>query len=145
MYDRLIMQNPGFAAYHNNLGNIYFINGDYGRAIKQYDRAVKSGTKSILPYFNLSQVYSESLKFTEQATDLCIDVTDAGQITVLQIASVGFGERLSFRLIAVTPNLGRPVPSAAISRFAAVFSLMNSFLPSRFGLTPDRAAQALAQ
>ena len=66
LYGRLITLRPDSSAYRNNLGNILFFMNNYDGALKQYAAAVKSDPKNALAYFNMSQVYGESLMFTER-------------------------------------------------------------------------------
>lgn len=65
-YQKLLEINPKSAIYWNNLGNVQFLTGDKDAAIKDYNTAIQLDPKRVLPHFNLSQLYGESLMFTER-------------------------------------------------------------------------------
>ena len=53
----------------NNLGNVYFAREDYGRARQAYEAAAASDPNAVEPHFNLAQVYTKSLMFTEASRE----------------------------------------------------------------------------
>lgn len=53
----------------NNLGNVYFAREDYGRARQAYEAAAAADPNSVEPHFNLAQVYTKSLMFTEASRE----------------------------------------------------------------------------
>lgn len=65
-YEKLIDIRPQSAIYWNNLANVQFLAGNKEAAIQDYNTAIQFDPKRVLPYFNLSQVYGESLMFTER-------------------------------------------------------------------------------
>jgi tetratricopeptide (TPR) repeat protein len=53
----------------NNLGNVYFAREDYGRARQAYEAAAAADPNAVEPHFNLGQVYTKSLMFTEASRE----------------------------------------------------------------------------
>ena len=47
--------NPGLAAIHNNLGNVYILQGDTGKALREYQLAVELQENLAAPHFNISR------------------------------------------------------------------------------------------
>jgi tetratricopeptide (TPR) repeat protein len=53
----------------NNLGNVYFAREDYGRARQAYEAAAAANPDAVEPHFNLGQVYTKSLMFSEASRE----------------------------------------------------------------------------
>lgn len=53
----------------NNLGNVYFAREDYGRARQAYEAAAAADPSAVEPHFNLAQVYTKSLMFSEASRE----------------------------------------------------------------------------
>jgi tetratricopeptide (TPR) repeat protein len=53
----------------NNLGNVYFAREDYGRARQAYEAAAEASPGAVEPHFNLAQVYTKQLMFTEASRE----------------------------------------------------------------------------
>ncbi|HET9252617.1 MAG TPA: tetratricopeptide repeat protein [Candidatus Eisenbacteria bacterium] len=53
----------------NNLGNVYFAREDYGRARQAYEAAAAADPNSVEPHFNLGQVYTKALMFSEASRE----------------------------------------------------------------------------
>jgi tetratricopeptide (TPR) repeat protein len=65
-YEQVLELQPEDASAVVNMGAYYFKKGDYGAAIQYFHRAAGLDGRSAVPYFNLSQAYSESYLFSEQ-------------------------------------------------------------------------------
>ena len=59
-YLKLIDRNGRNAYYYNNLGNIYFIQHDYQKAIEAFENSIKYAPLLAEPHYNLSTLYLES-------------------------------------------------------------------------------------
>ena len=53
----------------NNLGNVYFAREDFGRARQAYEAAAAADPNAVEPHFNLAQVYTKSLMFSEASRE----------------------------------------------------------------------------
>jgi len=53
----------------NNLGNVYFAREDYARARQSYEAAAAAAPDEVEPHFNLAQVYTKQLMFTEASRE----------------------------------------------------------------------------
>jgi tetratricopeptide (TPR) repeat protein len=53
----------------NNLGNVYFAREDYGRARQAYEAAAAADPNAVEAHFNLGQVYTKSLMFSEASRE----------------------------------------------------------------------------
>ena len=53
----------------NNLGNVYFAREDYGRARQAYEAAAASDPNAVEPHYNLAQVYTKALMFSEASRE----------------------------------------------------------------------------
>jgi len=53
----------------NNLGNVYFAREDYARARQSYEAAAAAAPDQVEPHFNLAQVYTKQLMFTEASRE----------------------------------------------------------------------------
>ncbi len=52
-----------------NLGNVYFAREDYARARQTYEAAAAADPGAVEPHFNLAQVYTKQLMFTEASRE----------------------------------------------------------------------------
>ena len=52
-----------------NLGNVYFAREDYARARQTYEAAAEAAPNAVEPHFNLAQVYTKQLMFTEASRE----------------------------------------------------------------------------
>jgi|GEM_PF-6203690 len=85
VYEALERINPSEELYRNNLGNVYFLMGRPEDAVKEYKAAAASDPKKALPFFNMSQVYGESLMFTErERADTTARELDPGVVAQLR-------------------------------------------------------------
>jgi tetratricopeptide (TPR) repeat protein len=62
--------NPDFAPAYVNLGNVYFKQGDYDKAIAGYQNAISIDPEHILAHFNLGQTYIKKMLFAESSQSL---------------------------------------------------------------------------
>ncbi len=53
----------------NNLGNVHFAREDYSRARQSYEAAAAATPGAVEPHFNLAQVYTKQLMFTEASRE----------------------------------------------------------------------------
>lgn len=75
-----------------NLGNVYFAREDYARARQTYEAAAEAAPNAVEPHFNLAQVYTKQLMFTEasreqsRASSIAFDrVSDFSRFTAPQL------------------------------------------------------------
>ncbi len=62
--------NPDFAPAYVNLGNVYFKQGDYDKALAGYQNALSIDPEHILAHFNLGQTYIKKMLFAESSQSL---------------------------------------------------------------------------
>ncbi len=62
--------NPEFAPAYVNLGNVYFKQGDYEKALAGYQNAISIDPEHILAHFNLGQTYIKKMLFAESSQSL---------------------------------------------------------------------------
>ena len=60
---------PKTAWILTNLGNVYFAREDFGRARQTYEAAAAATPGAVEPHFNLAQVYTKQLMFTEASRE----------------------------------------------------------------------------
>jgi hypothetical protein len=60
---------PKSAWILTNLGNVYFAREDYGRARQTYEAAAQADPSAVEPHYNLAQVYTKQLMFTEASRE----------------------------------------------------------------------------
>ena len=60
---------PRSAWILTNLGNVYFAREDYGRARQTYEAAAQADPSAVEPHYNLAQVYTKQLMFTEASRE----------------------------------------------------------------------------
>lgn len=121
-YEKLIEIRPQSAIYWNNLGNVHFLAGNKEEAIKDFNTAIQFDSKRVLPYFNLSQVYGESLMFTEREhADLAARELDPVAVAKIRDLEGSTPGRMVF---------DEPLPSEALWRMA--FSSKNDILAASF-------------
>lgn len=61
---------PRSSRARNNLGNAYFVLGEYDKAAEEYKLAARLDPGSAAPHYNLAQVYSEKLMLPESSQEL---------------------------------------------------------------------------
>jgi len=69
-YNAAFDLRPRSSSVRNNLGNTYFVQGEYDKAMEEYEAAVRLDPGSAVPHYNLAQVYSEKLMLTESSQEL---------------------------------------------------------------------------
>ena len=60
---------PKSAWILTNLGNVYFAREDYARARQTYEAAAQANPSAVEPHYNLAQVYTKQLMFTEASRE----------------------------------------------------------------------------
>lgn len=60
---------PRTAWILTNLGNVYFAREDYARARQTYEAAAATAPGSVEPHYNLAQVHTKQLEFTEASRE----------------------------------------------------------------------------
>jgi tetratricopeptide (TPR) repeat protein len=60
---------PRSAWVLTNLGNVYFAREDYARARQTYEAAAQANPSAVEPHYNLAQVYTKQLMFTEASRE----------------------------------------------------------------------------
>ena len=60
---------PKSAWVLTNLGNVYFAREDYARARQTYEAAAQANPSAVEPHYNLAQVYTKQLMFTEASRE----------------------------------------------------------------------------
>jgi tetratricopeptide (TPR) repeat protein len=60
---------PKSAWVLTNLGNVYFAREDYARARQTYEAAAQADPSAVEPHYNLAQVYTKQLMFTEASRE----------------------------------------------------------------------------
>jgi len=69
-YKRVLEESPSTYQARINLGNIYFLIGQYGEAISNYRKALDIRPDSVLAYYNMYLAQSDSFKLKEAAESL---------------------------------------------------------------------------
>lgn len=69
-YKRVLAESPSTYQARINLGNIYFLIGQYGEAISNYRKALDIRPDSVLAYYNMYLAQSDSFKLKEAADSL---------------------------------------------------------------------------
>lgn len=89
---RAAVLRPKSAWILTNLGNVYFAREDFDRARQNYEAAAAANPSAVEPHYNLAQVYTKQLMFTEatreqaKATGLAFDrVRDFSRWTADQL------------------------------------------------------------
>ncbi len=55
--------------FHNNLGNVFFVQQDYASAVIEYRRAIELEPQRGAPHYNLAQVYLKKLMLPESTSE----------------------------------------------------------------------------
>ena len=100
-----------------NLGNVYFAREDYARARQTYEAAAEADPNAVEPHFNLAQVYTKQLMFTEASREQS------------RASSIAF-DRVSDFSHFTAPQLNRTVMDA-YSPSQALWGLAKRFAPQR--------------
>ena len=103
-----VSQDKDFAPAYINLGNVYFKQGDYDKALAGYQNALTIGGENALAHYNLGQTYIEKMLFAESSNSLRraneLGIEDyktthpATQFRNLTIYEEGFGLRSLWNL-----------------------------------------------
>jgi len=67
---KAIEKRKDFAAAYINLGNMYYISGDYDRALVGYMNALEADSSNAIAYYNLGQTYIKKLLFAKSSSSL---------------------------------------------------------------------------
>lgn len=112
----------------NSLGNLYFMSGDYDRAILYYTKAISDSPMSEIPVYNLSQAYREKLMFAEAESAYAaakkINPEKAGRYSSLSTKGKGYKvidfpiSRYDLWTVALRPSEGSNMLSMGILRGA---------------------------
>jgi tetratricopeptide (TPR) repeat protein len=62
--------DPEFAPAYVNLGNVYFKQGDFDKALAGYQNAISIDSEHILAHYNLGQTYIKKMLFAESSQSL---------------------------------------------------------------------------
>ena len=100
-----------------NLGNVYFAREDYPRARQTYEAAAEAAPAAVEPHFNLAQVYTKQLMFTEASREQS------------RASSIAF-ERVRDFSRWTAPQLNRTVMDAA-PPVQSLWGLAGRFAPQR--------------
>jgi tetratricopeptide (TPR) repeat protein len=65
-----ISKNNGFAPAYLNLGNVYFKQGDYDKALAGYQNAISVDAENAIAHYNLAQAYIKMMLFAQSSTAL---------------------------------------------------------------------------
>jgi tetratricopeptide (TPR) repeat protein len=65
-----VSANPDFAPAYVNLGNVYFKQGDFDKALAGYQNAISIDSEHILAHYNLGQTYIKKMLFAESSQSL---------------------------------------------------------------------------
>ena len=65
-----VSANPDFAPAYVNLGNVYFKEGDFDKALAGYQNAISIDSEHILAHYNLGQTYIKKMLFAESSQSL---------------------------------------------------------------------------
>jgi tetratricopeptide (TPR) repeat protein len=100
-----------------NLGNVYFAREDYPRARQTYEAAAEAAPGAVEPHFNLAQVYTKQLMFTEASREQS------------RASALAF-ERVRAFSAWTAPQLNRTVMDASPPA-SALWGLAGRFAPQR--------------
>lgn len=65
-----VSADPDFAPAYVNLGNVYFKQGDFDKALAGYQSAISIDSEHILAHYNLGQTYIKKMLFAESSQSL---------------------------------------------------------------------------
>ena len=65
-----VSADPDFAPAYVNLGNVYFKQGDFDKALAGYQNAISIDPEHILAHYNLGQTYIKKMLFAESSQSL---------------------------------------------------------------------------
>ena len=120
-----LAQVPQEAEMHNRLGNEYCDNGEFQKAVKEYEEAIRIYPQYVDAYYNLGVTYYSDLKDYQKAAnylqkflDLESDTPDAQQIkgwlaTIEQEHGIK-PEQIAVEKKAEPPAAAVPPPGASI-------------------------------
>lgn len=72
LYRQVLEKEPENTAAMMNLGAYFFLKGDFGNAIQNFQQVVTTDPQNAAAHFNLSQAYSESYLFDESKRALAL-------------------------------------------------------------------------
>ncbi len=94
LYRQVLEKEPENTAALMNLGAYFFLKGDFGNAIQNFQKVVTADPQNAAAHFNLSQAYSESYLFDESKRALAqareIDDDAGGLLAAATSASSGW-------------------------------------------------------
>jgi tetratricopeptide (TPR) repeat protein len=69
-YEKALKLNPNLAKAHHNLGDVFYILGEYPQALSSYSQAITLSPQDAEPYCSRASLYFEMRKFKEAQTDV---------------------------------------------------------------------------
>ena len=107
-YKAALTVDPGPYQARINLGNIFFLTGQYGEAISNYRRALDVNPRSALAYYNMYLAQSQSfhLKEAEESLARARDIDAQGHRRTCWRAGGRDGEHAAVVDATVRPGLG---------------------------------------
>lgn len=93
-YRAVVEREPSFVPAHINIGNIYYVTGQYAASITSYHNAIALDPDSFLAHFNLHLAQSEEFHFSEaeQSLQRARDI-DANRVAQLLARSNDYDDR----------------------------------------------------
>jgi len=105
---KAISLKRNFSQAYINLGNIYYMNGNYDRAMVGYMNAIEADSTNAIAYYNLGQTYIKKLLFAQasstlkKANELGIEELKSRYHSIMgkdpDIFEAGFGEQELWRM-----------------------------------------------
>jgi tetratricopeptide (TPR) repeat protein len=146
-YRAVIEREPSFVPAHINIGNIYYVTGQYAAAITSYHNAIAFDADSFLAHFNLHLAQSEDFHFSEaeQSLQRAREI-DADRVAQLLGRSNDYDDRAAvqdaaLKMVSVwEAAVGGRAPATGAGRKAGVAALLR---PAQF-LNPLAIACGLA-
>lgn len=108
---RAISVKPGDANAYINLGNVYYLNGQYGKALEGYRKAEQVDSTDAVAQYNLAQAYIKTLLMSESSRALG-RASQFGVNAVVEAIAVSARARM--------PIYPRPYSSADLWRMARI-------------------------
>jgi tetratricopeptide (TPR) repeat protein len=135
-YRAVIEREPSFLPAHINIGNIFYVTGQYAASITSYHNAIEVDPDSFLAHFNLHLAQSEDFHFSEaeQSLQRAREI-DADRVAHLLSRSNDYDERAavqdaSLKMVSVwEAAVGGRTPAAGSGRKAGVSALLR---PAQF-------------
>jgi hypothetical protein len=135
-YRAVIEREPSFLPAHINIGNIFYVTGQYAASITSYHNAIALDPNSFLAHFNLHLAQSEDFHFSEAEQSLHrAREIDADRVAHLLGRSNDYDERAavqdaSLKMVSVwEAAVGGRAPADENGRKAGVSALLR---PAQF-------------